>query len=425
MRPLTFVISVCASVALASRLAAQTPSGAWEGIARVPGQGTARVNVAFDSAASGWHGTLHVPGQMPAPVPFATVERIGDSVVARLSEQGQHVVFRFALSADGRRMAGGVDIDNQHGSIEVARPGSAESSSLLAALNRAERSRVLAADLVKASPPAKVPSPNPDSALLITSDIKRFWDVLDRAPHDSLGDYLQRDYLERGSVGVRDFVAGRILSAEDLATYVNAHRATYDSVRAANLDVTRAEAAIRAAFRRLKTLYPDAVFPDVYFVIGRFNSGGTSTSHGLLIGAEMYRDPARLPAIVSHELIHFQQHYSSPTLLEASFMEGSADFVGELISGQQINSEAYKYGIAHEAELWKEFTAHFDDRNFFPWMYGKPGDGRPNDLGYFIGYRIAQAYYARATDKDQALRDIITARGGNVRELLRMSGYNP
>ena len=58
-------------------------------------------------------------------------------------------------------------------------------------------------------------------------------------------------------------------------------------------------------------------------------------------------------------------------------------------------------------------------------MYGRPGDGRPNDLGYFIGYRIAQAYYQRAADKAQAVRDIITGCGAGVHELLGRSGYAP
>ncbi len=139
----------------------------------------------------------------------------------------------------------------------------------------------------------------------------------------------------------------------------------------------------------------------------------------------MYRDPARLPAIVSHELIHYQQHYPSPTLLEHSFMEGTADFVGQLISGAQINNAAHQYGLACEHELWQEFLPHPEDRTFYPWMYGKPADGRPDDLGYFIGYRIAKAYYDKATDKQQAIADITTARGGHVRELVAESGYRP
>ena len=251
---------------------------------------------------------------------------------------------------------------------------------------------------------------------------------MDKAPRDSLAEYLQREYLDRASFGAREFIPGRIMSAEDLAAFVDGNRARYDSVRAANLDVTKADAAIRSAFKRLKALYPPAVFPDVYFVIGRFNSGGTSTNHGLVIGAEMYRDPARLPAIVSHELIHFQQHYPSATLLEASFMEGTADFIGEMISGAQINDDKHQYGRAHEHALWQDFSAHFDEHSFFPWMYGRPADGRPNDLGYFIGYRIAQAYYNKATDKTQAIRDIIggdAAGAGTIRRMLTQSGYSP
>ena len=187
----------------------------------------------------------------------------------------------------------------------------------------------------------------------------------------------------QASVGVRDFIPGRIMSAEDLASYVRSHRAAYDSLHAGNADITRADPAIRAAFRRLKALYPPAVFPDIYFVIGRHNSGGTSTDHGLLIGAEMYPDPMALPPIVSHELIHFQQHGPSRTLLEQSFNEGAADFLGEMISGAQINSAKQQYGLAHEAELWKEFSARFDDKNTSPWLYGPAPGGRPKNSRSF------------------------------------------
>jgi Predicted Zn-dependent protease (DUF2268) len=432
MRSSVVVVAVALSVSIANgqgaRAQAPSPSpspsaaGRWEGIARVSGAAPMRVLIALDSGASGWGGTLGVPDQMPQPMTFVSIDRHADTLTMRLPAAGQNTVLRLRLSADGARLSG--EAFGQ-GSIVAARAGSPDVAMMLAAVNGVERSRRVADSLYRSAPGANAPTPDPDSAHLVTSDIRLFWSALDRAPADSLAPYFQRDYLEKASVGVRDFIPGRIQSAEDLAEYVQNHRAVYDSVRAANLDVASADAAIRTAFRKLKALYPPAVFPDVYFVIGRFNSGGTSTSHGLLIGAEMYRDPARLPSIVSHELVHYQQHYENKKLLEHAFMEGSADFVGELISGAQINGDKMSYGLAHEGELWTEFSAHFDDTNYFPWMYGKPNDGRPNDLGYFIGYRIAKAYYDRTQDKAQALRDIITARDGNVRELLSMSGYAP
>jgi hypothetical protein len=406
-------------------LTGQSPAvGHWEGVARVPGQGALEVEITLDSTGTGWQGSLRVPARRAEPFTFASVERLQDSLILRLPAEAQGAVLRLAVSADGQQLGGTIQA-GASGNVLLARAGSAAAAALVAPVTRVDSSRAAANRLAQLPTPAAKPAANPDSAHLVTSDVRLFWSVLDRATPDSLAEYLQREYLERASVGVRDFIPGRILSAEDLAAFVRAHRATYDSVRAANLDVSRAEPAIRAAFRKLKELYPAAVFPDVYFVIGRFNSGGTSSDHGLLIGAEMYRDPARLPSIVSHELIHYQQHFEARKLLEHAFMEGTADFIGEMISGSQINNAAHRYGMAHEGELWAEFKQHFDDTDYFPWMYGTPSDGKPNDLGYFIGYRIAQAYYDRASDKQQAIREIITARNGNVRELLAMSGYAP
>ena len=47
----------------------------------------------------------------------------------------------------------------------------------------------------------------------------------------------------------------------------------------------------------------------------------------------------------------------------------------------------------------------------------------PSDLGYWIGYRITKAYYRNATDKRQALRDIIELR--DPKAILAKSGWHP
>ena len=396
--------------------AAHSVAGRWDGEVRLPASPPSLMTITLDSAGGTWQ------AEGSEPVPFASVTRVRDSVVLRLPTSERNAVFRGRLSADGERLEGIIEV-GEGATFRAARAGTADAAAFIAEVRRVDASRRLAAGLMDTV--AATPHTDPDSAKLITSDVRLFWQAVDRASRDSLAPVLQREYLDRGTVGVRDFIPGRIFSAEDLGAAVRDRRAKYDSVRAANVDVARAEPAIRAAFRRLKAIYPDAVFPDVYFVIGRFNSGGTASKHGLLIGAEMYRDPSGLPAIVAHELIHYQQHYDNPTLLEHSFLEGTADFLGEMISGSQINNAAHDYGLAHEHALWQEFKSHFDDRQFYPWMYGRPPDGRPNDLGYFIGYRIAGAYYNRTADKQHAIRDIINGGNGNVRELLAKSGYDP
>ena len=192
----------------------------------------------------------------------------------------------------------------------------------------------------------------------------------------------------------------------------------------------------------MKEIYPDAVFPPVYFVVGRMNSGGTLTDKGLLIGAEMYgKRPDtdlselddwlkavlgsvdRVPYIVAHELIHFQQNtVRERTLLSASIREGSADFIGELISGGQINPHLHKYGDPREKELWEEFSKEMEGKDYSNWLYqGEKSKDRPADLGYYIGYKIVESYYRKADDKKQAIKDILNIKDFN--SFLRASGY--
>ncbi len=47
----------------------------------------------------------------------------------------------------------------------------------------------------------------------------------------------------------------------------------------------------------------------------------------------------------------------------------------------------------------------------------------PAALGYYVGFRIARAYHARAADKRAALADLLRLR--DPKALLRASGYDP
>ena len=213
------------------------------------------------------------------------------------------------------------------------------------------------------------------------------------------------------------------------------------AIRPATLRIKDFTPRIRASFRKLKELYPASTFPDVYFLIGRMNSAGTTGSSGLLIGADMFgKDPSipvdeldewhrtvvgsvsDIPTIVAHELIHYQQRSAGNTLLAAAVHEGSADFIGELISGEQMNQTARAYGLQHESELWTQFSQEMHGTDTTHWMYeGKVVNGRPADLAYFVGYRIAQAYYDKALDKKLAIEAILNFEDAD--RLLRDSGY--
>jgi uncharacterized protein YjaZ len=159
------------------------------------------------------------------------------------------------------------------------------------------------------------------------------------------------------------------------------------------------------------------------------NSAGTVSSSGLLIGVEMNARSestpvdeltawerastgqiATLPHIVAHELIHIQQppERDNATLLQQALREGAADFVGKMISGEITNKVQHNYGDVHERELWVEFRKEMLGTDINRWMYqGDRAKDHPADLGYYIGYKICEAFYHRTADKREAVRRIL------------------
>jgi hypothetical protein len=137
---------------------------------------------------------------------------------------------------------------------------------------------------------------DPETAVISTADVDLFWKAYDEwkmaansAP-DQLAAILDRDYVKKGSQGVQDFIPHRITSADALAKSILTDPKYYETVRTNTEKMQSFVPEIRKGFERLKQIYPDAIFPPVYFVIGRRNSGGTDSESGLIIGAEMFAD---------------------------------------------------------------------------------------------------------------------------------------
>jgi len=324
-------------------------------------------------------------------------------------------------------------------------------------LTRVITSIVFAAGLIACDsgsttgPTAGTFATSPSSAELVVSDITNFWTAYDEFQRTTQASAFQSRYLDHASPGLADFIVARQLTAASLAAMVRAYPRYFAAIRPvmASLANGAVSAQVRAHYATLQSLYPSAVFPTVTFLIGRFSTGGTTRNNRILIGSEFYvadslvpRDelaafPAAnvkpllwLPVIVAHEHTHILQQraggiFGHPTLLEQALTEGAADFVSELVSGRNINGWLAAFGLANEHQLWLDFQAQRNGTDISQWLYnqGNPPPGRPGDLGYFIGYRIAQAYYARTTAKTQALRDIIEVRDAPA--FLAASGYNP
>lgn len=289
----------------------------------------------------------------------------------------------------------------------------------------------------KAAEKRRLALANPDRAPFVTDDIPRFWAAYDKAvavpPGAQRAAIFQSEYFDKATPGMKDWVRVRRASAAGVAGFVTANPKFFAAIRPATYEIAKQRPATVAAFRKFKALYPDAQFPASTFCIGAFYGGGTVSGRSLLMSAEMYTATPQtptdelgrwqklvltpthdLPFIIAHEMVHFQQRYNTldMTLLRACIQEGSADFLGELCSGsvgQFHEREVFPYGNAHERELWEKFQQdmlRFDKQKV--WLYSDSGEGkRPDDLGYFMGYKICEAYYKNAADKKQAVHDIL------------------
>ena len=276
---------------------------------------------------------------------------------------------------------------------------------------------------------------DPDMVKFVTSDIGNFWLAYDLAAKETdkakRVAIFQSEYLDKGSPGLKDFLRLRIKSAETLVGTIDRMPKYYASIRPQTLQVQRMEKRMRAAFKKFKSIYPEAVFPDVYFLIGVTSSGGTTGPSGLLIGTEMYGKTEKtpmdevsawlravlspvdnVPAIVAHESCHYNQRYNTAPdqrhLLGKALQEGACDTIGELISGRNINEHLKVYGRTHDAEIWRDFEADMYKPDISKWVYNAlTSKDRPADLGYYVGYLITRAYYQKAKDKRQAVHDIL------------------
>lgn len=88
-----------------------------------------------------------------------------------------------------------------------------------------------------------------------------------------------------------------------------------------------------------------------------------------------------------------------------------------------MNKAIFSYGERNQKELWKEFSADIKAKKGFEetdWFYNYNSD-RPADLGYYLGYKIAESYYQNASDKKQAIKEIIEME--NAVEFLAASKY--
>ncbi len=281
---------------------------------------------------------------------------------------------------------------------------------------------------------------NPYRAKFVYKDLKNFIKAYKMLSKESdTVAIIQSEYLDKGSLGLKEFIVKYNLNAQRIARAMYQYPDSYSNIK----DKLKALKAVETKFcktgyNKLKQLIPSSEFPPTYYLVGGRRGIGSGSIYGPLISIEKDNIDDYYKGNVStliHEMVHMQQlrvlkeeYYTifneKKSLLSKSVREGVAEFYGQLISDFPTYKERFlPYLIENEKELWESFKNDAKNKEFGDW-YGKPEkEGQPNDLGYLIGLKMAEAYFNNTIDSQKAGEYLISIT--DYDKFFEECGYNP
>jgi hypothetical protein len=240
-------------------------------------------------------------------------------------------------------------------------------------------------------------------------DVERFYRVYDAANGRPTAEQLQRNYIGAGSEGLHTLARLRNVTGARIAETLAKNPQIYSNARRCMAVLPRVKERVQVALGTLGRLNPEARFPPVTVAVMNPNVED------------------RFVHLISHEYVHVQQAPALAgrddlTVLERSLLEGNAEFISEQISG--LAGQAHFPGLTNgrEKEIETAFVADQDKTDLSAWLDNSTLE-KPGDLGYWVGYRIANSYFQHATDKSQAVRDMFQMT--DAKAFLARSGWYP
>lgn len=291
---------------------------------------------------------------------------------------------------------------------------------------------------------------------VITSDIDHFWEAYDQIVQtsDSAEQYALLDelFIKKGSPGLKTMMTVKRYTAASYIDAIHDFPRFWTSIRPNTQQAQTLGREIEKGVSELKAVYPEMRPAKVYFTIGAFRSNGTALDSLVLIGSELAMadehtvtaeftpNMGHLPTYFAgnpiqhivflnvHEYVHTQQKTQGGyDLLSQSIFEGVAEFVPVIASGKASPTPAISYGKAHDQAVQKAFAREMFSPYYHNWIWNDfDNEFEMRDLGYYIGYAIAETYYDAATDKQQAIKDLIEldyANQAEVETFVEATGY--
>lgn len=251
------------------------------------------------------------------------------------------------------------------------------------------------------------------SVSLITTDVNNFWQAYDKivTTKDTLAqiDYLNRLFLNKATLGQKAMIQARNYVVKDYIDAINQRQNYFNAIRNNTLKANDYAETITKKVESLKKLYPSLRPTDIYFTMGAFRSGGTTLANMVLIGSEITMSEEHLDNLVFtniHEYIHTQQKSTvCDNLLGQSVMEGVAEFLTEKAMATKSTLPAIAYDRQNVDQVKAVFVKQMFNIDYGFWLYNNVENVfKVRDLGYYVGYAIAESYYAKAKDKLQAIK---------------------
>jgi len=296
--------------------------------------------------------------------------------------------------------------------------------------------------LVLLGPPAGAASAVGDRSagpVIYIEDVARFYALYDATHGHPSAEELQREYLDPGSPGLHHLAKIRNVTGVTIAKALAAHPQIFADAKRCMAVLPRVRERVAVALHRLGRLYPQAQFPPVTVAISRGKPAGVADASGVIIGLEAscaanylnQNVEDRFVHEIAHEYTHVQQALQSPvlyndprpTVLDASLIEGAAEFTATLITREvDFRSPYAPASRARDKEVETQFVTDEDQTDLSHWIDNGTLT-EPGDLGYWVGYRIVKCYYEHAADKRKALRDILEMK--DPKAFLARSGWYP
>jgi hypothetical protein len=194
---------------------------------------------------------------------------------------------------------------------------------------------------------------------------------------------------------------------------------------------------------KAQQLYGGSSLNDIYFMISSWNQGGTVVPSGLSIGIQYFcgydslnvseigkikagnispRD--KLIPVIIHEQIHkWRKYENTQYVYEACMREGNCDFAAYMITGQIVASkERWVYFETIKDSITTIFKKEYKEkRNANDWVSIESKKFDFGAAGYYIGFKICEAFYKRAKNKTKAMRQIIEMK--DAEQILKQSHF--